>query len=553
MGVLAVIRGVQGLCENYRVEWVASQFLLNVVLTRFVMGNIMILRDKFHMEAIMHANVYFNFLRVVTELSKKFPLLLGVITIAGCSGGDIDGGTESGGANNSITLGRLDYSTGDKINLTGFQFSVKSVDLVFVDGRSFALPLQPDGNVIVPVLDGLAGKSAKLSLATSQGTKESGAITLQSIPVLTSKSGVATIIYLDASLDNIGRSVDELLSLSNNPSNPELQELNRLRSFLQTLRSAVVQAQSGDRVLLSHPSDANLVYLDKSHLDALDQYVSALLGITGGPAKNGQAAGQSARAKPMAITSINCAGLIDSSDRAWCSNMRTQLANDYIINYAGMIGSAGTLAAGALTALAAVGVSGVAFPAALLGAASIGVIVAANAIGGAVQGASAYGTGTAQGVSIRDNVKNLTDAARDLALGQVAKLFPTGGSNLVGELNGAVTGLVAEKLLDNVNKVVDQNTKAVPTCTAQASSGGQGSFANRYDFGVPRKLLMSYQAYSVPDMFSVFDASGQISGTGGLVSGGGSLSAISTTRYVTVKVSAPNTGTAWDYSISCVN
>ncbi len=460
----------------------------------------------------------------------------------------------------NVTLEKTSYFSGDAITIAGQVSGITSATLTFNDGQAFSLPVQADGNLVVPVVPrSLTGKPATLQIASSSGPFKTSSFSVQWLDAPTTKPGISAGIYLDASIANITSSIDELVTLSGDASNPEAVELASHRQLLQNLRAAITAVQDGQTVPLTDAATTPAVYLNLESLEVLDQFVLSLLAKTSVQPPAEKRLGKSelqANAIPssssIAISSLDCSAL-SPADRAWCANMRTQIANDLIINYAGMGATAAGFAAGALGALAAVGVAGAAFPAVVLGLGATATILVANGIAGSVQGASAYGTGTSQGTNVRDNIKNMVDAMRDLALAQFSKLIPSGGSALLKELNGALTSLAYDKLMARVDKLIADRTSTVTGCTAQASSGGQGSFAHRYDFGEPRALRLQYDAYTVPDQFSVYDGSGLLGGTSGLVSGTGVVAVTTTARFVTVKVNAPNQGTSWTYSISCGN
>jgi hypothetical protein len=500
-----------------------------------------------------------------------------LLAVGGCGGGSDSKLPIASPVVSPLNLAKVEYSTGEAIPLGTLPAVATAASITFNDGQKFDLPILPDGSVMVPVLTGgLAAQTAKLSVTTSQGEFRSQDLRLQPIAITTSKPGVATLIYLDASIAHIGSAIDELVTLSGDPLTTDTAELQEIRATIVLLRGAVEQAQSGTPYELSAPSDTAKLYLDANQLGILDQYVMAMLKTTArGPVIAASivessyttprvelvtllpvqptSLGLQLAAGTFTSASLNCGGLAEQADRAWCANMITQITNDTIINYAGMVGAAGGATAAALGALGAIGVVGVGIPAIAIGLVATGAVVVANLVGAGVQAASAYGTGTAQGTDVRDNHTNLVNAARSYVTGNIAKTFPNGGSDLVKSVNSTVTKVVAPAVFNAYDKLVEKYTKLVTTCTAQATSGGQGSFANRYDFGVARALGLSYNAYGVPDQFSVFDGSGSIAGTGGLVSGQGTLSFTTRGRFVTVKVNAPEAGTAWDYSISCVN
>lgn len=494
-------------------------------------------------------------------MSLKWALVIpAVVLLDACGGGGDDATTpppsqQAPAAPKTFAVEKAAYASGETISLSGLPSAASKVELVFASGDRYELPVLPDGTLVLPVLpSAYAGNDAHLTAVVAGDSYESSTFKTQAIAITTSSPGVATSLYLDASIANLTTAIDEQVTLSGDAANVEAAQLATLRATLQGLKSAIQSAQAGVPVSIA-AAGAAVIPIDTAQLQQFDQYVAAMLAQSAkapiAPSAVKLSVTADGKKSMLAIPTLNCAGLVDQSDRAWCANMQTQIANDLIINYAGMVGSVGGALAGSLAALAAIGVAGVAFPASVIGAVALATVVAANGIAGGVQGASAYGTGTSQGTNVRDNIENLVDAARDLALAQLSRLLPNGGSELMKQLNEALTALVADQLLKNVDQTVQNNTSAVPSCTAQASSGGQGNFAKRYDFGAARGLTLTYQAYTVPDQFSVFDAAGSLGGTGGLVSGGGVVSVTSTSRYVTVKVNAPNAGTAWDYVIAC--
>lgn len=512
--------------------------------------------------------------------SFGFSLLLStaaLLGVGGCGGGDDSPPPISEPAVSTLSLAKTDYFTGETIPLGQLPSAATSASLTFSDGQTFAIPIMPDGSIMAPVLTaGLAAQAAKLSVVTGQGKFRSQDIRLQPIAITTSKPGVAAQIYLDATIANVDSAINEIITLSGDPLTNDTAELQEIKASVVLLRDAVEQAQAGTPYELTASSDTNKLFIDVRQLEIFDQYVMAMLnttargptivtqaviasatpqdGLTAFRANNGTGLSiQTAATSTFTSASLNCGGLIEAADRAWCANMATQLTNDYIINYAGMVGVAGGSASAALGALGAIGVAGVAFPAVVLGSVALGAVIVANLVGAGVQAASAYGTGTAQGTNVRDNMTNLVNVAKGYVTGNIAKLLPSGGSDLIKKVNSTVTKIVAPAVFNAYDKVVEKYTKAVTACSAQANSGGQGNFANRYDFGSSRLLSLTYDAFDVPDQFSVFDGSGNIAGTGGLVSGAGTLNFTVTGRFVTVKVSAPTSGTAWNYSISCAN
>lgn len=500
-----------------------------------------------------------------SPISVSLAVVLALST-AGCGGHD-DVPIVQPPANIPFALEKSSYTTGDVLKLNVVSAKASSAAIAFADGQRIALPLLPDGNLIAPVIpSALASQAAKVVITTDQGVFESNEIRVQPIAIATSQPGIATQIYLDATIANLTSSIDELVTISEDPQVPEAAELIQMRTALQDLRAAVLLAQAGTPVELTAPNAPNKLLLDLPQLAVIDQYVMSLLAananlkLTSPQALNGNthllgSTVASPSTHSFTIGSLDCTTFQQGDDQAFCRNLSTQIASDYIINAAGIVGTVGAFASGSLLALSAIGVASAA-PAAVIAVSTVGIVVIANMVAGAVQGASAYGTGTPQGTNVRDNITNLTQVARDLVLAQLAKLLPNGGSDLMKQVNALATNLVGNgvaNLYAKYDNLITAKTKPVTSCAAQATSGGQGSFAHRYDFGVARALRLDYDAFSIPDQFSLFDGSGQLGGTGGLVSGAGSVSVNATSRFVTVKVNAPSSGTAWNYSITCAN
>ena len=94
-------------------------------------------------------------------------------------------------------------------------------------------------------------------------------------------------------------------------------------------------------------------------------------------------------------------------------------------------------------------------------------------------------------------------------------------------------------------------------CGQVTASGGQGVTRTRHALGVtPGLVRITYDMYSIPDRLDCFYKGVLVASTGGLVSGGGMLSwdydpAPADPSWCQVVVSAPNSGTAWVYTINC--
>lgn len=91
-------------------------------------------------------------------------------------------------------------------------------------------------------------------------------------------------------------------------------------------------------------------------------------------------------------------------------------------------------------------------------------------------------------------------------------------------------------------------------CQTLTQSGGQGTFSYASDVGsASGTVSFSYNAYSIPDAFTVTNADQTVFTTNGLVSGTGGNSFPISASTVFVTVSAPNNGTAWDFVLGCAS
>ena len=107
-----------------------------------------------------------------------------------------------------------------------------------------------------------------------------------------------------------------------------------------------------------------------------------------------------------------------------------------------------------------------------------------------------------------------------------------------GSDNGSVSGSVA----------------SLGDCETSFGSGGEGtfSFAHFVGYGTGASEFF-YDAYSIPDKFTVSTSKGQKYTTGRLVSGSDTVNLqLDDEPTVYVNVSAPNAGTAWEYRVGCL-
>ena len=126
---------------------------------------------------------------------------------------------------------------------------------------------------------------------------------------------------------------------------------------------------------------------------------------------------------------------------------------------------------------------------------------------------------------------------------QINGTLDSGSKNL----NGSYTGTVG-------NGTVTGSSEEIGSCQSRQASGGEGTFSYALDVGAARGAVdFTYQAFSIPDAFSLFNGGSQVFSTGGLVSGSSSSQFSVSNRTVFVNVSAPNSGTAWEFTLSCAS
>ncbi len=96
-------------------------------------------------------------------------------------------------------------------------------------------------------------------------------------------------------------------------------------------------------------------------------------------------------------------------------------------------------------------------------------------------------------------------------------------------------------------------------CGVVTASGGQGTTRTRHALGLtPGMVQITYDMYGIPDRLDCFYMGILVASTGGLVSGTGTLQwnyapAPSDSAWCLIVMSAPNSGTAWVYTIECPN
>lgn len=93
-------------------------------------------------------------------------------------------------------------------------------------------------------------------------------------------------------------------------------------------------------------------------------------------------------------------------------------------------------------------------------------------------------------------------------------------------------------------------------CSQLVSSGGQGETFTDTELGMtgPTSFQLYYEMYNIPDQLQVIYEGVVIFDTVGLVSGGTTTTVTvpaGSATTVTVRLYAPNSGTAWDYIVYC--
>ncbi len=125
----------------------------------------------------------------------------------------------------------------------------------------------------------------------------------------------------------------------------------------------------------------------------------------------------------------------------------------------------------------------------------------------------------------------------------------TAGAN--GTVGGSVTRVVAGRTVTGT--LSTGVTAAVGQCQTLTRSGGQGTFSYAFNLGRSAgQFALSYQMYSIPDSMTIVVGGKTVFTTGGLVSGSLSTTAnFSDSDTAFVNMSAPNSGTAWDFTLGC--
>jgi hypothetical protein len=94
-------------------------------------------------------------------------------------------------------------------------------------------------------------------------------------------------------------------------------------------------------------------------------------------------------------------------------------------------------------------------------------------------------------------------------------------------------------------------------CGEATASGGEGTTRTRHALGAtPGIVRITYEMFGIPDRLDCLFKSVLVASTGGVVSGAGALQwayqpAPGDPTWCKVVVSAPASGTAWEYTLHC--
>ena len=134
-----------------------------------------------------------------------------------------------------------------------------------------------------------------------------------------------------------------------------------------------------------------------------------------------------------------------------------------------------------------------------------------------------------------------------------------GGATQLAMDGSVQSGLVRGNYNDSTSRSgsFDGSQKVIGQCQTQQQSGGTGSFSYAYAMGaVGGSVTVSYDTYSIPERMDVFTMNAGLRSpafsTAGLVSDtGGKTFGITPNATVFVAMSAPNSGTQWNFELSC--
>jgi hypothetical protein len=103
--------------------------------------------------------------------------------------------------------------------------------------------------------------------------------------------------------------------------------------------------------------------------------------------------------------------------------------------------------------------------------------------------------------------------------------------------------------------VID-STSVIVACNSDVKSGGQGQTKTLHSLGNNAgRVYVNYEMHNQPDRMDIFLNGTYVASTNQEVSGTGTLffdvPQSTKTNYCEIIITAPESGTAWDYKISC--
>ena len=381
----------------------------------------------------------------------------------------------------AFTLARPKYASGDPIALEPAGSGVTSVTFRFdTSGRSFDVPVAAGQRFVLapPLPEALRNQPLRLIANTPTGSRRSTPITIDAHPTDGATPGFSAFLYLDAARERIGRGITDYINATGESASPDLDTLRSLEDAISLLRQAVLDAMAGRPTLLALTPSGESVYLGPADLDELDQVFLVLHSVaTRSPdlLYQGKAAAPSGAPAAVLVEKYIACTTVEGPNRGRCVNFIVSRANDYLL----------TAVQGAGAAAGVVAVAAVLLGAPAVGA-SLGVIAAAatvyaSVVGGALQVASASGTGTTQGLDTVPNVQALGQAALDAAAGPVSRLLPAGGSRFAPTLNSLLTQQALDRMVQRIDRL-RRTVRPVPIPVPPAGDP-EGLWAATFSFG----------------------------------------------------------------------
>lgn len=138
--------------------------------------------------------------------------------------------------------------------------------------------------------------------------------------------------------------------------------------------------------------------------------------------------------------------------------------------------------------------------------------------------------------------------------GTLAAESDDGSVAIDGSIDDSTGELTGTYRYDTDNGSVTGSAEELGACSINRGSGGQGTFSYAHYVGQGTGAVsFCYDAYSIPDQFTVSTRNGVKYTTGGLVSGSKTVSiSIDDEPVVFVNISAPRSSTAWEYTLGCL-